>query len=533
LRAALAAHGVALARGPEEATQGIVFVARGAAEDGPGLQRCLAAAAPAASLCVVTRRAVAVGPDEAGAINPDAAVAWCAAKVAALECPDRRITRVDADAPMDALAAELLANAPDDDVALRASGRYVARLRPHQPGAARFQPRADRSYLITGGLGALGTRMADWLVSRGARHLSLLGRRAPSPAAAAAIERWRAAGLSVTVHAVDVADRPALAAVLDGMTPTVDGVFHAAGVAGEQSLAELDAKAWAGVLSAKVDGARWLDELTRERALSAFVLFSSIASVWGSKGQAHYAAANGWLDALAAKRRADGHAALSVSWGPWAGGGMANEDAVARLESTGVRPMVPAAALAALEHLIPGRQPHVIVAVVDWPRFREVYELRGPRSLLARMPAAEGTRSPAGPVPAATVATALRAAAPDDRFGRLREHVQGVLAQILKLPPGEQPDARQGFTDLGVDSLMALELRNRLGRDLGVPLPATLAFDYPDVERLTRHLLGRIAPDVVPPPRAPAADRRVTATEVAAASEEEIERRLLEKLNRL
>jgi acyl transferase domain-containing protein/SAM-dependent methyltransferase/short-subunit dehydrogenase/acyl carrier protein len=533
LRSALAARGVALAGGPQEATQGIVFVARGGADDGPELQRLLKGAAPAAAVCVVTRRVVAVCPDEAGSVNPDAAIAWCVAKVAALEYPAQRITRVDADVPMETLVAELLANAPEDDVALRPSGRYAARLRPHQPGSALFRPRADRSYLITGGLGALGVRVADWLVSRGARHLSLLGRHGPSPVVAATIERWRAAGVTVAVHPVDVADRRALASVLDLVNPALDGVFHAAGVAGEQPLAQLSAEAWAGVLRAKIEGARWLDELTAGSPLGAFVLFSSIASVWGSKGQAHYAAANGWLDALAAKRRAGGRAALSVSWGPWAGGGMATGDAVARLESTGVRLLPPSAALAALEHLIPGGEPHGVVAAVDWPRFREVYELRGPRSLLARMPGAEGARSSPLPAPEATVMAALRGAAAGDRFARLCEHVQGTLAQILKLPRGERPDPRQGFTDLGVDSLMALELRNRLGRELGLSLPATLAFDYPDVERLTHHLLGRLAPDAASPAPAPAPDRRAAVAEVATASEEEIERRLLEKLDQL
>lgn len=516
------------------ADRGVVYCARGGAGDFPALQDLVRCTRAPARLWLVTRSAVAIAPDEAARLEPDVTLAWAAAKVMALEHPELHATRVDVGANVTpgAILAELQASCADDDVVLRESGRFVARLRPHALPSGNFRARPDGTYLVTGGLGALGLRIAGWLVERGVRHLELLGRRVPSPAAEAELKRWRAQGVVVTVRAVDVADRAALAAALQSSTPALRGVFHAAGVAGYEPLATLTDDAWRTVLRPKVDGARWLDELTRAQPLDAFVLFSSIASVWGSKGQAHYAAANGWLDALAARRRAQGRAALSVSWGPWAGGGMATPEATALLEASGVRALHPAAALAALESALAGDRAHVTVATVDWPRFRQVYELRGARSLLAALAPPEAASSPAAPA-ATLVATALRALPAADRLPRLRAHVQQVLAQILKLPSGELPDARQGFADLGVDSLMALDLKNRLTRELGVTLSATIAFDYPDAERLARHVLTRLEPaEKTPAVSAPVASAP-DAGKLDALSDAEVEALLLRKLEQM
>ncbi|HVU25846.1 MAG TPA: SDR family NAD(P)-dependent oxidoreductase [Opitutus sp.] len=501
---------------PAPADRGVVFCARGTAEDLPVLQDLVQRGRAPARLWVVA------SPRE-----PDAALTWAAAKVAALEYPELHVTRIDAAADLaPALVTELLANSPEDEVRLRTGIREVARLRPHGLPTENFRAKPEGLYLVTGGLGALGRRVAGWLVERGARHLLLLGRRAPS--SEADLQRWRARGVKIEVRAVDVADRAALAEVLRAVAPALRGVFHAAGVAGYEAMAKLTPEAWRAVLRPKVDGARWLDELTAALPLDAFVLFSSVASVWGSKGQAHYAAANGWLDSLATRRRAQGRAALSVSWGPWSGGGMATPEAAALLESSGVRLTNPAAALAAMERALMGKSAHVVVAEVDWPRFRQVYELRGPRSLLTRLPAHEGGLPIASaPVPARpSIAATLPA---------LRLHVQQTLARILKLPAGELPDPTQGFADLGIDSLMAIDLKNRLAQELGVALPATLAFDYPDVERLARHVLSRLAPAEAP---APAATATPVPTALGAAgigelSESEVEALLLKKLEQL
>jgi epothilone polyketide synthase D len=510
------------------ANRGVVFCARGTAEDLPALQDVVRRLRAPARLWVIAPQG-----------EPDAALVWAAAKVAALEYPELHVTRLAAaaDVTASALVAELLAHSPEDDVRLRADSRAVLRLQPQALPAGSFRAKADGTYLVTGGLGALGLRIAGWLVERGARHLLLLGRKAPSAQAEAELQRWRARRVEVTVRAVDVADRAALAEVLRTCTPALRGVFHAAGVAGYEPMATLTAEAWRAVLRPKVEGARWLDELTATQPLDAFVVFSSIASVWGSKGQAHYAAANGWLDALAARRRAQGRVALSVSWGPWAGGGMATPAAAALLESSGVKLLPPAAALAALERALTGDRAHVVVADVDWARFRQVYELRGTRSLLARLPGQESVSAfePSRLTAAATKGAGVSVAT---TLPALRLHVQQTLAQILKMPAGELPDPTQGFADLGIDSLMAVDLKNRLARDLGVALPATLAFDYPDVERIARHLLTRLAPTASAQP-APAATPATPVTpalgaaEIGELSEAEVEALLLKKLEQL
>ncbi|ACB75246.1 type I polyketide synthase [Opitutus terrae] len=535
LAAELRRFGEPVTDDPASAQRGVVWCAAGEESDGPQLQAVLRAVRAPARLWVVTRGAVAVDEVDGKNVRSAAAVAWSAAKIAALEYPELRVTRIDlgADVSMTTLAVELRADHADDDVALRTAGRFGARLREHPLPATRFVPRADGTYLITGGLGALGMRIAEWLVERGARHLLLLGRRGPSAAAEATLQRWRVQGVTVTAQAVDVADRDALAAVLSGCTPPLRGVFHAAGVAGEKPLNELTPADWEAGLRGKGQGARALDELTADQTLDVFVLFSSIASVWGSKAQAHYAAANGWLDALAVRRRAQGRPALSVSWGAWAGGGMATAEAASRLEAAGVRLLAPSSALAALERALTGDAPHVVVASVDWPRFRSIYEARGARSLFEALPTMDTTVSAPAAATVAAVVSAVRAAAPDQQLPLLRAYVQQVLAAILKLAPGELPDARQGFADLGVDSLMAVELKNRLARELGVTLPATLAFDYPDVERLARNLLTRLAPDASVTAGPTNDARQITEAQIAAASDAEVEALLLKKLKKL
>ncbi len=537
LAAALQRSGASVTADPAAADRGVVLLAQGGVGDLSALQQAVQAARAPARLWVVTRRAVAATGSDAERLEPDAALVWSAAKVAALEHPALRVARIDLtdEVTPAELADELLADGAEDEVALRGGGRLVPRLQLRPPAGGAFQARPDGTYLVTGGLGSLGLRVACWLVERGARHLLLLGRRPASSSADAEIRRWRERGVIVTVRAVDVADRAALAEVLQGCTPALRGVFHAAGVAGYEPMAALTAETWQAVLRPKVDGARWLDELTAAQPPEVFVLFSSIASVWGSKGQAHYAAANGWLDALAARRRAQGRAALSVGWGPWAGGGMATPQAAALLESSGLHLMPAATAFAALEQALAGDRAHVAVAAVDWPRFRQTYELHGPRPLLDRLPA--GLAEPAAAEVIAPVAAALRAAPPGERLERLRQCVQQTLASILKLPGHEVPEVRLGFADLGVDSLMAVELRNRLARDLGVSLSATVAFDFPDVERLANHLLARFEPPASVPAVPVTSVRPPAAASGAAAIQElsdaEVEALLLKKLDQL
>ena len=256
------------------------------------------------------------------------------------------------------------------------------------------------------------------------------------------------------------------------------------------------------------------------------MLFSSIASVWGSQGQAHYAAANQSLDDLAHRRHAEGRPALSINWGPWADGGMATPQATAQLQKIGIGLLDPAAALSGLGAALIAGRTQTIIAQVDWSEFRPVYEIRGGSHLLSGIPtgAAMSAASPTETAPA-ILSKKLATVSAEERPALVLRHVQDAVSSVLKLPAGAELSPHTGFADLGIDSLMAILLRKQLAQDLGIELSATLVFDYPDCERLAVHLLERFAASVAD------ASSPATATEsdddAAAAAE------LARKLSRL
>ncbi len=518
--------------------RGVIFWAGEAAgeeECGRLLRVAQSAAAP---LWVVTRGAVAVSAAEAAGLRLDHAPLWGMGRVFALEHADRWGGLVDlpvapAAADHAALAAEL--NAPEggeDQVALRAGVRFVARLErtPAAPAVAWPALRADAAYWITGGTGALGLHVAGWLVAHGARKLVLTARRAATPDAAvvAAIARLRGAGAEVRVIAADVAEPAEVRRVLDlaaAELGPVRGVVHAAGRLGRATLATLTPADLADVLRPKLAGARALQAALEPQALDFLVLFSSIASVWGAKGQAHYAAANQALDALAHRQRALGRPVLSVNWGPWAGGGMAGEEEQALLARYGVAPLLPAVALAALEGALAGGVAQRVIARVDWRAFREFYELRGRKPFLSSLGitlAAAGAGEPRDPE-----FTALAAGPAEGRRAALESYLEVQVAAALGFKDGRRPDPRQGFFALGMDSMMAVDLRRRLSRALGRDLPATLVFDHANIRLLTAHLaddvLGWAKTPVTPAPSVAA----------SAADETDLDAALARRLERL
>jgi NADPH:quinone reductase-like Zn-dependent oxidoreductase/acyl carrier protein len=368
-----------------------------------------------------------------------------------------------------------------------------------EPPEAVAPIRADASYLVTGGLGALGMHTAGWLVQRGARHLLLLGRSAPSAEASATIERWRAAGAQVVIQHIDLADlvrlRAGLALAAADMPPLA-GVFHAAGVLEDATLANTDGARLARVFAPKVTGAWNLHLATAGHALEHFVCFSSAAAVFGSAGQGAYVAANAFLDALMEQRRAQGLAGLSIQWSAWEGGGMAAGIDAARSREIGMEPLSPAMAQAALDQLLwSARAPVVLVFPVDWPAFRRRHDGGALRSLLDGF----------GPPDATTeqrrgIRQALAEAAPDLRVALLDEFVRAQLSRTLGLPTTRPLHPKKRLPELGMDSLMAVELRNRLQSALEVALPATLLFEHPTAERLVQFLASDVLDLAAPAP---------------------------------
>ncbi|MGH8571726.1 MAG: beta-ketoacyl reductase, partial [Gammaproteobacteria bacterium] len=445
----------------------------------------------------MTRNVVAAGIESAAPPGLAHTSVWGMGKVIALEHPELWGGMIDlAPRPTDEEAAELLAELDgegfEDHILLRAGRRYVGRVEPvAEPAAVPAPLRAEGSYLITGGLGVLGLHVARWMVGQGARSLVLVGRREPSLAARDAVEALRRAGARVTVAGADVASAVELEGVLaaiEASMPPLRGIVHAAGVAGDQPLAGLDADALHAVLCPKIRGAWLLHRLTSHLDLDLFVCFSSIAAVWGSKGQAHYAAANYFLDALADYRRQRGLPAISIGWGPWDGGGMATAEARSRLARVGVRALDPEDALAAMQRSLASPHPRIVIADVDWARFREVYEAARVRPLLeALWPETAPVDAPPAirSVPLASECAHLPAA---ERRDWLVAHVQREVASVLGLSDEERPDPTKGFFRLGMDSLMAVELKNRLAAGFRVPLSATVVFDYPNIAELSAYL---------------------------------------------
>jgi NAD(P)-dependent dehydrogenase (short-subunit alcohol dehydrogenase family)/acyl carrier protein len=366
-------------------------------------------------------------------------------------------------------------------------------------GTPGWKPRG--TVLITGGTGAIGGHVARWLSRSGAEHLVLTGRRGAAAPAAAALEAdLVAAGAKVTVVACDVADAGAvdrLLAALPAETP-LTAVVHAAGVLPDEApLHDTTPVDFAGCTRAKLDGAANLDRALVDRPLDAFVLFSSGAAVWGTAGRPAYAAANAFLDGVAQRRRARGLRATSIAWGSWGGGGMVDAATGARLARIGLATMDPASAVEALRQALDRDESHLVVADIDWDRFTPVYTLARPRPLLRDLPEARAALDAdgGGPRPGANgtadpsaLAARLSAMAGPERSRALLGLVLGEAATVLghDSPAGIEP--RRAFKDLGIDSVTAVDLRNRLAAATGLRLPATVVFDYANPTALAGHL---------------------------------------------
>jgi malonyl CoA-acyl carrier protein transacylase len=444
-----------------------------------------------ARLWVVTREAVEAGEGKLRGLAQ--APVWGMGKVIGLEHPELWGGLVDlgGEEEVDGLIEEMREGKGGEEVALRGRERYVARLveRKLGGGGGRQRFAGDGGYLITGGTGALGLRTAEWLVERGARQLVLTGRRGAGEGVRAAVERMQAAGAKVKVDAADVADLEQMRGVIGAMGG-VRGVVHAAGVVRNGLLAEMGEEELEEVIRAKVQGSWVLHELTRGQGVELFVGYSSIASVWGSKGQGSYAAGNRFMDMLAVYRGGEGEAGLSVNWGPWSGGGMASEEARRTLGRMGVESLDGEMGMAALDEALRSGVRQVIVAGVEWKQFKEVYEARGRRGLLELV--GRGGEEEKQEKSSGEVRERLERLAKGERRGELRRWVQEQVGEVLGYGKGQRPDVEQGFFEMGMDSLLAVELKNRLEAALGVTLTSTVAFDQPSVRAMSEYLAGEV-----------------------------------------
>jgi NADPH:quinone reductase-like Zn-dependent oxidoreductase/acyl carrier protein len=364
------------------------------------------------------------------------------------------------------------------------------------------------SYVITGGFGGLGLCVGEWLVGLGVRHVVLVGRHGAGAEGKAAIRRMEAAGAEVWERQADVSRREEVAGVLgelDGSGRKLVGVIHAAGVLDDGVLGQQTAERLERVLAPKVSGGLHLDELTKGREVPVFVLFSSLASVLGSAGQGNHAAANAFLDGLAHLRRSRGESGISIQWGAWSEVGSAKgAELRQRREVKGIGEMKPAEGLALLGEILRRNMVEVAAGPVDWERFvRE--GAGGQAAWLAEVVRGETTRrqEPGGTTRARPrdLQQRLEEAPAGQRKELLQTHVRGEAARILGLEP-QRIDIRRPLSELGLDSLMSVELRNALAAALRERLQATILFKYPTVEALTQYLLELLGkgPEVAGPP---------------------------------
>jgi acyl transferase domain-containing protein/acyl carrier protein/predicted O-methyltransferase YrrM len=467
------------------------------------LVKALAQAGKPVPLWLVTRGAQAVGPDDANNLNIVQAPVWGFGHSAALEHPELRCVRVDLDAAATNessardLARELTAGDAEHQVACRGSARLVRRLQwsKLQAPATPPQLRSDGTYLITGGTRGLGPVFARWMADHGARHIVLIGRNTATDEARAVIDELTARGVTICAERADVAEFDQLAAVLKTIErngPPLRGVIHSAGTVDDALMQQQTWERMARVMAAKVRGSWHLYRLTRKCPLEFFVLFSTGVSMVGSPGQSNHGAANAFVDVLAHWMRAAGIPTVAVNWGAWADVGAA----VGRRLSheRGVERFSPADGLAAFERLL---QPvlqgdstaprQVGVLAADWPMFLDEFGAQEPPLFreIARVERRTAARADASPAPVvASFARDLAAATPSRRLAMIRQRVRQIAATVLGVSEATSIEWQQPLRELGLDSLMAVQLRNELSKVLEQPLPATLLFEYPTVKSL-------------------------------------------------
>ncbi|MCC6456162.1 MAG: acyltransferase domain-containing protein, partial [Caldilineaceae bacterium] len=457
-------------------------------------------------LWLVTRRGQAL-PTDVTKEAPGPAVAqtplWGLGRVFALEQPEHWGGLIDLDPDQDsrqqaaALLAEIGQPDSEDQVAYREGERYVARLQHDdqlQPQPVTLHP--DKAYLITGGLGRLGLKVARWMVEQGARHLVLTSRRglpareqwatlptdSPAYQQAAEVLALEALGATLTIAAVDVSDEAGMAALFarfGNELPPLTGILHTPVVTSAHLLQSMPLSALQEAFRPKVMGAWVLHRLSRSMALDFFALFSSTTALLGSRYLGHYAAANQFLDGLAHYRQSLGLPAMSINWGLWEQAEQASQEIGQITALSGLEPMDADKALAYLGDYLGHRQlPQIIIAGVNWSVLKQVYEARRRRPLLeqvGRQTAApvqaadsQARRAGGGREQAAALRQELQTTPAAQRDALLLRHLQVVAARVLGIQSPDRVAVADALGTLGLDSLMAMDLKNQLDASLGV-----------------------------------------------------------------
>jgi len=445
-------------------------------------------------LWLVTENAISVNSDNGGLSGLAQAPLWGMGKVITLEHPEFNCVLVDLEGKerstdVQQLWTEVQHPTAENQVAFRHRCRWVAKLvQPQQSPTPHLELSQDCTYLITGGNGGLGLKVAEWLVQRGIRHLVLVGRTGIKPSGERTLAQLERAGARIWVRQADVCQKTQMQQLLreiESSLPPLRGIIHGVGVLDDGVIQHLSWERFARVMAPKVEGAWLLHELTKHLEIEDFVLFSSAAALLGNSGQANHAAANGFLDALAAHRRGLGLSSLSINWGPWAEIGAASE----RLnphqwEIKGMAQFTPDEGLEVLQQVFRGGYAQVGVISVNWSK---LMTSRSVSPFLAGFASSLNTQKPE----TEPLQGQLQGVSAKAQRALVMDHVRFQVGDVLGLSSATL-DVNQGFFDMGMDSLTSVELRNRLQSSLNCNLPSTLTFTYPTVAQLVSYLLDEI-----------------------------------------
>ncbi|NEP29953.1 type I polyketide synthase [Moorena sp. SIO3B2] len=434
---------------------------------------------------------------------------WGLSRVIALEHPELKCRRVDLDQTrnsleaLEALGKELLNPDDEDQIAIRGGVRYSARLARRTQKSISEQEQqiafgTEGSYLLTGGLGALGLEVAQWMVKQGARHIVLNGRRTPSETAQETIQQLEQTGAKISVILGDVSKEEDVASILkqiEASQAPLRGVIHAAGFLDDGVLQQMSWERFRKVMAPKLQGAWYLHQLTQKLPLDFFVCFSSIASLLGSPGQGNYAAANAFMDTLADYRRSMGLPGLSINWGAWAQGGMASRlgsQHQSRLRTTGMNLITPEKGLQVLGELLSQPVSQVGVFPINWSQFLGQLPVGHTISFLeafaSRKLQKETTKDE-------NFLEQLALAIESERNQILIGYLQVKVGKLLGFDKSKLPNPELGFFDMGMDSLLTVELRNLLSSNLGCSISAAELFGTSNIQNLAEHLIKEILPE--------------------------------------
>lgn len=414
-------------------------------------------------------------------------------------------------------AGVLLSETRENELAISHDAITVPRLvsaarrrRDSSPLAFSFDRWTGESCLITGGLGSLGRLTAAWLTDNGVKHIVLLSRRTPDAAAEAALQQIRDTGCEVVVCSADVTSREEMAALIDRFgreLPALGGVIHAAGVLDDGMLVDQSWDRFERVIATKIRGAELLDELTAEMRLHFFILYSSVASVLGSRGQSNYATANAFLDGLAWKRELSGKVATSINWGPWTAG-MANDERVRKQMSLqGITPLSAEEAHQCLEYLLVNDITQATVLDVDWCRMQMGLGGEAPPLLEGLAPVRQKSQ-----MSDSAFVGQLKRLQGKAQTDLLVKTIQDMLQSILSTP--QAPETDRALIEMGLDSLMAVEFSTQLQMMLGeqFPIGPTMLFDHPTIDAIAAHVLDMVTALAEAEPSASTAAAAPTAT---------------------